>query len=427
MKPTNVAASTSSSNTGDADGASSGKVSGGGEPIVHVKLPLHLTERILRNIAPLESARFATVCKSWAGIVSARLATPVPALFVRLPPKNCNTGRRGLVVSVPLEGAAGGSPRLPPAAIPAHVHTHGLRCIGAVRSRGLAFAGWHQPVVAVNPVTGAWRSVKLGEPDHVLVAGTGGGEDAFVSSANASPLVRLSWKPAGGEWAHRTVAPSAVPPPPSGIRRQRLSSAVRFTGHVLAAVKCNGCFYMLRKDGWHVSVVDVAAPPPLRMETVEVPGLAAERRPYFRSELGHMLESNGEVLYVRRLVQYEDLDPASPAFCEHNNLDRVIVGFEVYRLDMEGQQRRWTRVERLAGDQALFVSDESSFSVASSETAGCRSNCIYYARKIRYCLCRETPVSWHVWGAYSLEDQELLFEHPFIETSRCEAALWFLA
>jgi hypothetical protein len=33
------------------------------------ELPLHVTEKILCHISPLESARHATVCRSWAATV----------------------------------------------------------------------------------------------------------------------------------------------------------------------------------------------------------------------------------------------------------------------------------------------------------------------------------------------------------------------
>ncbi|TVU32638.1 hypothetical protein EJB05_24379, partial [Eragrostis curvula] len=110
MKPSNgMDAASNTNNDDDADCiSSSGKVSEG-----PVDLPLDITEKILCCISPLESARFATVCKSWAAAVSERLATPlVPHLFVteavplRPDDSDGDFHLRGYVLSVPLDRSA---------------------------------------------------------------------------------------------------------------------------------------------------------------------------------------------------------------------------------------------------------------------------------------------------------------------------------
>lgn len=90
----------------------------------------------------------------------------------------------------------------------------------------------------------------------------------------------------------------------------------------------------------------------------------------------------------------------------------------MYRLDVEGA--RWVKVERLAGDQALFVSEQSSFTVRASETPGCMSNCIYFVGEVHEC-CYVT------WGVYSMEERKVLFQRPVGGSpGKYDAARWFL-
>jgi hypothetical protein len=110
MPPTHGA----TSSTDDNECTSSSEVSGGpGE------LPLHVTEKILCCISLLESARLATVCKSWAAMPPSprgSIARPAPHLFVHyLRPADTNNNHYGVIVPVPLDGSLDA----PPAAIPA--------------------------------------------------------------------------------------------------------------------------------------------------------------------------------------------------------------------------------------------------------------------------------------------------------------------
>jgi hypothetical protein len=63
----------------------------------------------------------------------------------------------------------------------------------------------------------------------------------------------------------------------------------------------------------------------------------------------------------------------------------------------------------------MVVNELLWFAVHTSETEGCKSNCITYQIK-----------TWHVWGAYCVEEQKVLFEWLFMETRRCAVARWFL-
>jgi len=403
-----AAAMPSSSDTATGD-ARTGKVSGeaGGGGAV-ADLPFHLTEKIIYSISPLASARLATVCKSWAAAVTERLARPVPHLFVYLPPDN-KSDRRGVVVSVPID--SGG----PPAeVIPNRVRladTNGLRCVGATPSGCLAFANWcwwDTGVLLVNPITGARQRLDGERLCRDPVIASGGAADSFIS-IGTDKLV-LWWRAAGGgeEWSKWTVAAPA---------------AARRTDGIMSVVNCNGRFYILDRDG-KVSLIDATAPPPLLIENLPVVGLC-EQFPTLATATatGHLLESDGEVLFVRRVLA--SVEHTGVPFCHHEITDEnlSIVGFEVYRLDVEG--RRWTEVKKLAGDRALFVSPVSSFSVRSSETEGCRSNCIYFVDKKRYCSsCLRDD--GNTWGMYSMEDREVLFRHTVTGPGPCSSATWFL-
>uniref|UniRef100_A0A8R7QNQ8 KIB1-4 beta-propeller domain-containing protein n=1 Tax=Triticum urartu TaxID=4572 RepID=A0A8R7QNQ8_TRIUA len=121
----------------------------------------------------------------------------------------------------------------------------------------------------------------------------------------------------------------------------------------------------------------------------------------------HLLESDGSVLFVGPV-----LAPQEPTDLY------TITGFEVYRLDVE--EARWIKVERLAADRALFVSEQSSFTVRASEIPGCMSNCIYFVGEVDY-------YSWVTWGVYSMEERKVLFQQPVGGSpGMYEAARWFL-
>ncbi|CAN6243869.1 unnamed protein product [Urochloa humidicola] len=416
--PTNKAdaAAMSSSHAGDA--ISGNLMSGGGGGLA--ELPLHLTEKILYHISPLATARLATVCKPWAAIASERLARPVPHLFVSLSP-DIKSDRRGVVVSVSLDldDTAAGHP--PAAVIPSRVRladTNGLRCVGALPSGRLAFANFcwcETTVLLVNPITGARRSVhvdRLRQINPVLAAGC---DDSFISVSNGGELLiwrRTTGGAGGEEWLKLTAE--------AGGHR---------TYAFVSVANCKGCFYMMDWEGY-VFTIDAAAAPPLRVEKLTAASLfeqfsLAPPCPSAAAAMGHLVECDGEVLFVRRvLAASKEEDHGVMAFCDHD-VDELpsVVGFEVYRLDVKG--RRWMEVKKLAGDRALFVSQGSSFAVRSSETEGCRSNCIYFLDEKRYCgLCNRDD--GNTWGVYSMEHRQVLFKHAVTGEGACSSAIWFL-
>jgi len=183
--------------------------------------------------------------------------------------------------------------------------------------------------------------------------------------------------------------------------------------------------YLLHEDG-RVSKVHPGEPRSLRMERLPVASLAGHLSPRCKTLAGegHLLESDGEVLFVRKLLAVREA--AAAPFCTHTELVAGVAGFEVYRLDVA--ERRWAKVERLAGgDTAIFVSPESAFAVRASEAAavGCMGNCVYFVGEGRCCYaCRAYGGS--TWGAYSMERREVLFEHAVASRGGRTEALWFL-
>ncbi|CAN6237802.1 unnamed protein product [Urochloa humidicola] len=354
-------------------------------------LPLHLTEKILYGISPLAAARLATVCKSWAAIVSDRLKKLAPHLFVYLPVDHRFFDRRGVVVSVSLaDGDTSGHPP-PPAAIPCRVRlrdTNDLRCVGAMAASGrLAFANYSWCLL-VNPITGARRWVDVGKlrgNPVVPSGGAGGAADSFVPIAIDELVLwrRLRRRAAGGgkeEWSGSAVQDGACR-----------------TDAIMSVASCNNGRFLYMLD-------------PVRV-----------------TEYGYLLGSDdGEaVLFVRRVVGYNSVPGvAAAARCRHD-ADEVlyVVGFEVYRLDADGGG--WTEVEELAGDRALFVSPASSFAVRASETEGCRCNRIYFVDRRRHCYSchKDDGIAW---GVYSMEHREISFRHTIGEPGPCTSATWFL-
>ncbi|TVU12813.1 hypothetical protein EJB05_46474, partial [Eragrostis curvula] len=391
----------SGSRKATSDAAAAG---GGGGGAVVVELPLHLTEKILCSISPLASARHATVCKSWAATVSARLARPVPHLFLCTPP-DIKSATRGLVVSVPLDGA-------PPTPIPSRVRsseTNGLRCIGAAPSGRVAFAaGWWSPdVVLVNPVTGAVQRVDVGvpclDPRHSRVMAAGAGDDSFFA-VEGYKLTLWQRRQGAGEKDEEAAS----------WWRSVVNATLNPTNNIVSAVNCNGCYYLLHEDG-SLSKVDATSPPPLCIEKFPV----AETLPYqFGS--GRLVECDGEVLFVRQLLAYKE--EVTIESCT----SLTVAGFEVHRLEVTEQ--RWSKVEELGADRALFVSPGSSFAVRASEVEGCRGNCIYFAGESQYYsspACREDGET--SWGMYSMEERRVLFEHVVVtEPGKGAEVLWFL-
>ncbi|KAL6889046.1 hypothetical protein ACP4OV_010072 [Aristida adscensionis] len=407
-----------------------------------VELPLHLTERILRRISPLESARLAAVCKAWAATVSERLARLSPHLFVAevgssmllrasgRVPDDPDRQPRAAIISVPLDG--GGVPS--PAVIAARANLSGLvaqsmRCMGAMPSGRLAFScpSTSSFVFLAHPVTDAVDETdaaadfRCQKPVLVTAAGAGGGHgrstDAFFSDDSCGdnnmyrpPLTLSRWRDGGAGWSTCAVLL------PAALEGLRILSA--------AAGRDGGCIYVLHNTGRVAQVDAGGSPPPLRMEMLPAASLVDHVRPpghrFLSPTEGHLTVSDdGELLFVRKL---HELRPVASTLCRrHEFYD--IAGFEVYRMDVSG--RRWTRVETLPEDTAMFVSRESIMAVRASRTEGCRSNCVYFVNERQSCvLCRQDGGC--SWGVYSMEDAMVVLEQGVTSAGSNTEMRWFL-
>ncbi|VAI42054.1 unnamed protein product [Triticum turgidum subsp. durum] len=365
-------------------------------------LPIHLIEKILgfaSSTSPLDSVCLAVVCKSWAAAVSERLARPTPHLFAlklanvhsqsplrfMLPPEE-ERRHRGAIYSLPVNEE--GSPSLvAPARLPSVVRDPkgmNFKLSGALPCGLLSFAVGNR-VVLVNPITGAFRS------DVYAPFGTGAKVRA-VASANAifdhdyaERSVPLCW--CTGEWSERKLLSEEF----------KNIYLMAYTDGVFYALEFRGCAY----------TVDTRVPPPWRLKKLRAPSILEQYTPIRGRFLcySHLLESEGAVLFVGPV-----LAPRQPT-CRD-----TIGGFEVYRLDVEAA--RWVKVERLAADRALFVSEQSSFSVRASEVPGCMSNCIYFVGEV-------DDYSYVTWGVYSMEERKVLFQRPVGGSwGRCTCALY---
>ncbi|KAM3207607.1 hypothetical protein ACQJBY_062697 [Aegilops geniculata] len=371
-------------------------------------LPFHLTERILRCVSPLESAPFAAVCRSWAATVSERLATPTPHLFALevldgdeyfldllfVPDLE---RIRGAIFSVPVDDEDSPAPVIP-ARLPAvvsHAEDDNIKLSGALPCGGLSFSEDNR-VVLVNPVTGAFQSIKMYPPRHTHLfpptVRAAAGTDAFFVCQYFERTVCLRWREE--EWSEQNLLL------PEEFTRSDAIDLVAYSG---------GIFYAMEFFGF-THTVDTRAPPPWRLTRLRAPSILEQYSPICRYRYlrnSHLLESEGEVMFVGPVLTPDE--PLCP---------KTIRGFEVYKLDLE--RSRWVKVERLADDRALFVSQQSSFSVRASETPGCRSNCIYFVSEFDETYIQDT------WGVYSMEEQKVLFQGPVGGSpGKYKAARWF--
>ncbi|KQK19551.1 hypothetical protein BRADI_1g48988v3 [Brachypodium distachyon] len=374
MAPTNPAAKTAVQN---ADGEAA-------------DIPLHLTEKVLHRISPLESARFLTVCKSWASTIFSRLARPIPHLFA-LQASAAQAGeaprRRGAIFSLPIDGSNNELDPVMPAKLPvmpSHAYANHMRLSGALPSGCVSFAmdavGSNHAVL-VNPVTGAAQSVEVhgttpsGAPPKVRAVA---GAEAFLVSEFGDEGVSIRWRRDGEQqWRARKL-----PIPHKFSFSSDAFDLVAYTDFAFYAMEYFGFTF----------VVSTRAPP--HMARLDVPSILEQYTPIcgpagFRFlQSCYMLVSEGEVLFVGPVLDG----------------NKAVGGFEMFRLDVQGG--RWVKVERLAGDRALFVSEQSSFSVRASETPGCRSNCIYFVTELGD-KCSNGICNW---GVYSMEEDKVLFQ-----------------
>lgn len=78
----------------------------------------------------------------------------------------------------------------------------------------------------------------------------------------------------------------------------------------------------------------------------------------------YLVESYGELLLLCRRLARSIID-----------FSLETVSFEVYKYDFNGQE--WIELEEL-GDRALFIGDNHSMSLSSSDDVSCKANSIYF-------------------------------------------------
>ncbi|KAL6644417.1 hypothetical protein ACP70R_016025 [Stipagrostis hirtigluma subsp. patula] len=381
-------------------------------------LPPDLADGVVRHLGALESASFAAVCRSWAAIVSRKLADPAPHLLAFQPAR---AHRRGVIIPVPLDGGDAAARRRasPTPALSLRRVTHETQCVGATATGRLVLVSGLRTTL-LNPLTGASRRIKKfsGYSTHrqrwvywqrrqtVPVVPIGG--DSFFHVGVEEVGI---WRAEDDEWTARRA---------------------EYADSVLMAVLCGDSVYALGTQGFVLRI----AMPTLHATPLAVPSLRVRDKNHTALDgslsKGYLVEAGGEVFFVWPLFSTteatRDKGYVVGARYRHQGRGDFVVrfvrskvdgevvttlcGFEVYRLDMA--EMRWVEQEGLPGDVALFVSRWSSFPVRASEK-GCVSNCVYF-------VCDEGE--GNTWGAFSLGERRMLFEHA-IGPGSYKERLWF--
>ncbi|KAF7093704.1 hypothetical protein CFC21_096097, partial [Triticum aestivum] len=331
---------------------------------------------------------------SWAATVSERLARPTPhllALKVLLGPTSstCSTQqrRRGAIFSLLIDQEESPAPVMPARLPAAFSHATGdIELSGALPYGDFSFVEDNR-VVLVNPVTGTLQSIEMYgprrrfevEPQLRVAAGANA---LFVTECFGS--VSLLWCEEERWFEEKLLQPEVF----RGCDAIRLAD---YAGGTLYAMDYNGFTY-----------IRLRAPSILKQYS-SIPGYT-----YLRDTNNHLLVSEGEVMFVGMVLAPQE--PGCP---------KSVGGFEVYTLDVK--VTRWVKVERLADDRALFVSEQSSLAVRASETPGCRANCIYFVSELD-----KHSYSNSIWGVYSMEEQKVLFQRPVGGSpGKYKAGRWF--
>ncbi|RCV32156.1 hypothetical protein SETIT_6G235300v2 [Setaria italica] len=317
--------------------------------------------------------------------LSPRDATPAVLLHARRAELSCAAAR------ATAQESSAGKNRRPCLAEPGSVYSLPAT---AVSCRGS---------VLFNPVTGTFRRIKKfpGEPhpaSPVPVVPLGVGGDSFFHAGRNEVGV---WRAEDDKWTVRHVG---------------------YAVSLRMAALCGGSVYALDTEGYTFKI----ELPSLYATKVAAPSLRDKHHTALAGavEKGYLVEAGGKILFVwplyttSRVRGKRDFDPELFDSDDDDGEDdyffddvTTLSGFDVYRLDME--EMRWVE-DRLAGDVALFVSRWSSFSVRASEK-GCVSNRVYF-------VCDEG--AGNTWGAFSLAERRMLFEHA-IGAGIYKERLWF--
>ena len=98
----------------------------------------------------------------------------------------------------------------------------------------------------------------------------------------------------------------------------------------------------------------------------------------------YLMESLGNLLWVRRFISSHVDDMANMVYDEEVEFPHRTYGFDVYRLDFARNTWEYTKC---VGDQVLFLGINQSLSLPAREVPGFKANNIYFtddSRSIHY-------------------------------------------
>ncbi|PON53134.1 hypothetical protein TorRG33x02_306140 [Trema orientale] len=149
----------------------------------------------------------------------------------------------------------------------------------------------------------------------------------------------------------------------------------------------NGLFYAVNQTNGELISFDVTdlCDSTIKYVAPEVPNFAPQRTHIKR----YLVEScGGEILQVERYIKWNKVDNA-----------RMTLLFRILRFDFD--EKNWIEIENL-GDMALFLGDNSSVSISTSDFVGLQPNHIYFTHDIDLITSASNPTICDL-GMYDIE------------------------
>ncbi|XP_057475953.1 F-box protein SKIP23-like [Actinidia eriantha] len=141
------------------------------------------------------------------------------------------------------------------------------------------------------------------------------------------------------------------------------------------------------------------------------------------AQVAYLIESQeGDLLLVQRFWKSIDVD-------DENNSHSKTFKFKVFKLvyPVGEAQEKWIEIKNI-GDQALFLGDNHSLAVSTSEFPECQSNCIYYTDQNHVII---PPYVCHGLdddlGVFNLEDGKFQLHYiPDLSEKQMFPPIWFV-
>ncbi|KAL5704027.1 hypothetical protein ACHQM5_022504 [Ranunculus cassubicifolius] len=129
----------------------------------------------------------------------------------------------------------------------------------------------------------------------------------------------------------------------------------------------------------------------------------------------YLVELSGGLFLIKRFRAHKDSDPLS--------LNYQTVGFRVLKLNLD--EHKVTEVKSLDG-RAVFVGNNSSFSIRASEFLGCKPNCIYFTDDYfeGYIDVEIDGIGPQDFGVFSLDDGSIEPYYPMESDMINPAPVW---